>query len=45
VPLCLLNLTKMNSVSMDTLQRICRTFRCDVDNIVEVLDEKSEVKK
>ena len=35
----LAKLSKNDSVSMDSLMRICRVFRCDVGDIVEVLEE------
>jgi len=35
----LAKLSKNDSVSMDSLMRICRVFRCDVGDIVEVIDD------
>ena len=35
----LAKLSKNDSVSMDSLMRICRVFRCDVGDIVEVLED------
>jgi len=32
-------LSKNDSVSMDTLLRICKAFHCDVGDIVEVTDD------
>lgn len=41
----LAKLSKNDSVSMDTLMRICRVFHCDVGDIVEVTEETQEVLK
>jgi len=35
----LAKLSKNDSVSMDSLVRICRVFRCDVGDIVEIVDD------
>jgi DNA (cytosine-5)-methyltransferase 1 len=35
----LAKLSKNDSVSMDSLMRICRVFRCDVGDIVEIIDD------
>ena len=35
-------LSKNDSVSMDSLMRICRVFRCDVGDIVEVIDDNDQ---
>jgi len=35
----LAKLSKNDSVSMETLVRICRVFHCDVGDIVEIVDE------
>jgi DNA (cytosine-5)-methyltransferase 1 len=35
----LAKLSKNDSVSMDSLVRICRVFQCDVGDIVEILEE------
>ena len=35
----LAKLSKNDSVSMETLMRICRVFHCDVGDIVEIVDE------
>ena len=35
----LAKLSKNDSVSMDTLIRICQVFHCDVGDIVEIIDE------
>lgn len=39
----LAKLSKNDSVSMDSLMRICRVFHCDVGDIVEVIDESLQV--
>ena len=36
-------LSKNDSVSMDTLLRICRALRCDVGDIVEVIEESDQL--
>ena len=38
----LAKLSKNDSVSMDSLVRICRVFHCDVGDIVEVVDESNQ---
>ena len=38
----LAKLSKNDSVSMDSLMRICRVFHCDVGDIVEVYEEIQE---
>ena len=37
-------LSKNDSVSMDTLLRICKTLNCDVGDIVEVVEESDQLK-
>jgi DNA (cytosine-5)-methyltransferase 1 len=39
----LAKLSKNDSVSMDSLMRICRVFHCDVGDIVEITEEMQEV--
>ena len=36
-------LSKNDSVSMDTLLRICKTLRCNVGDIVEVIEESNQL--
>ena len=38
----LAKLSKNDSVSMDSLMRICRVFRCDVGDIVEVIYDTAQ---
>jgi DNA-binding Xre family transcriptional regulator len=38
----LAKLSKNDSVSMDSLMRICRVLRCDVGDIVEVVDDADQ---
>ena len=38
----LAKLSKNDSVSMDSLMRICRVFQCDVGDIVEIIDDSYE---
>jgi DNA (cytosine-5)-methyltransferase 1 len=40
----LAKLSKNDSVSMDSLMRICRVFRCDVGDIVEVIDDTIQLR-
>ena len=40
----LAKLSKNDSVSMDSLMRICRVFRCDVGDIVEVIYDTDKLK-
>ena len=40
----LAKLSKNDSVSMDSLVRICRVFRCDVGDIVEVIDNTPQLR-
>jgi len=35
-------LSKNESVSMDTLLRICKALHCDVGDIIEVMDESND---
>ena len=39
----LAKLSKNESVSMDSLMRICQVFRCDVGDIVEVIDDPDKL--
>jgi len=39
----LAKLSKNDSVSMDTLMRICQLFHCDVGDIVEIVDESVQI--
>jgi len=39
----LAKLSKNDSVSMETLMRICRVFHCDVGDIVEIVDESDYI--
>ena len=39
----LAKLSKNDSVSMDSLMRICQVFRCDVGDIVEVIDDSDKL--
>ena len=39
----LAKLSKNESVSMETLMRICRVFHCDVGDIVEIVDESDYI--
>jgi len=36
-------MSKNDSVSMDTLVRICQVFRCDVGDIVEIVEESNQL--
>ena len=36
-------LSKNDSVSMDTLLRICKTLRCNVGDIVEAIEESGQL--
>ena len=38
----LAKLGKNDSVSMDSLMRICQVFHCDVGDIVEVIDDSGK---
>jgi DNA (cytosine-5)-methyltransferase 1 len=38
-------LSKNDSVSMDTLQRICTALHCDVGDIVEITDDSNKKNK
>ena len=38
----LAKLSKNESVSMDSLMHICQVFRCDVGDIVEVIDDSDK---
>ena len=35
-------LSKNDTVSMDTLLRICKALHCDVGDIIEVTDDKTD---
>jgi DNA-binding Xre family transcriptional regulator len=39
----LAKLSKNDSVSMDSLMRICRVFHCDVGDIVEIVEESNQL--
>ena len=39
----LAKLSKNDSVSMESLMRICQVFRCDVGDIVEVIDDTDKL--
>ena len=39
----LAKLSKNDSVSMDSLMRICRVFRCDIGDIVQVIDDTDSI--
>jgi DNA (cytosine-5)-methyltransferase 1 len=36
-------MSKNDSVSMDTLVRICQVFQCDVGDIVEIVEESNQL--
>jgi DNA (cytosine-5)-methyltransferase 1 len=36
-------MSKNDSVSMDSLLRICKALRCDVGDIVEVIDDSAQL--
>jgi len=36
-------MSKNDSVSMDSLLRICRALRCDVGDIIEVIDDTAQL--
>ena len=40
----LAKLGKNDSVSMDSLMRICRVLHCDVGDIVEVIEESNQIR-
>ena len=40
----LAKLSKNESVSMDSLMRICRVFHCDIGEIVEVIEESDQIR-
>jgi len=37
-------MSKNDSVSMDTLVRICQIFQCDVGDIVEITEDSNQLK-
>ena len=37
-------MSKNDSVSMETLARICKIFHCDVGDIVEIVEESNQLK-
>jgi len=37
-------MSKNDSVSMDTLVRICQVFQCDVGDIVEIVEESNQLR-
>ena len=37
-------MSKNDSVSMDTLVRICQIFRCEIGDIVEIIEEPNQLR-